>query len=60
MAAVLIATAATLGKSGGDHALDTVQEIARAITPFLGNFAGKLLFGLGMLGAALVARSSSR
>ena len=55
MAAVLVAVAATLGKAGGDHALDTVEEIVGAITPFLGNFAGKLLFCLGMSGAALVA-----
>jgi Mn2+/Fe2+ NRAMP family transporter len=55
MAAVLVATAATLGKAGGDRALDTVEEIVGAITPFFGDFAGKLLFGLGMAGAALVA-----
>ena len=55
MAAVLIAVAATLGKAGGDHALDTVEEIVGAITPFLGNFAGKLLFCLGMIGASTVA-----
>jgi len=55
MAAVLVAVAATLGKEGGDRALDTVEEIVGAITPFLGDFAGKLLFGLGMAGAALVA-----
>jgi Mn2+/Fe2+ NRAMP family transporter len=55
MGAVLIATAATLGKQGGDHALDTIEEIVGAITPFLGNFAGKLLFCLGMVGASTVA-----
>jgi Mn2+/Fe2+ NRAMP family transporter len=55
MAAVLVAVATTLGKAGGDHALDTVEEIVFAITPFLGNFVGKLLFCLGMAGAALVA-----
>ncbi|HME84805.1 MAG TPA: divalent metal cation transporter [Roseiarcus sp.] len=55
MAAVLVAVAATLGKEGGDRALDTVEEIVGAITPFLGDFAGKLLFCLGMAGAALVA-----
>jgi Mn2+/Fe2+ NRAMP family transporter len=55
MAAVLIATAATLGKAGGDHALDTIEEIVGAITPFLGNFTGKLLFCLGMVGASTVA-----
>ena len=55
MAAVLIATAATLAKAGGDHPLDTIEEIVGAITPFLGNFAGKLLFCLGMIGASMVA-----
>jgi Mn2+/Fe2+ NRAMP family transporter len=57
MASVLVATAATLGAAGASHDgdLDTVQQIAEAITPFLGNLGGKLLFGLGMVGAALVA-----
>jgi len=55
MACVLVAAAATLGKSGTNAALDTVQQIAQAITPFLGETTGKLLFGLGMTGAALVA-----
>ncbi len=55
MAAALAATAATLGKHGAKNALDTVEEIAAAITPFLGDFGGKLLFGLGMVGASLVA-----
>jgi Mn2+/Fe2+ NRAMP family transporter len=55
MAAVLIATAATLSGRTGSGALDTVQQIAEAITPFLGNVTGKLLFGLGLSGSALVA-----
>ena len=55
MAAALVAVAATLGRRGGAVALDTVEEIATAITPFLGDFGGKLLFGLGMAGASLVA-----
>ena len=55
MAAVLVATAATLGKSGGGQPLNTVQEISAAITPFLGRIGGNLLFGLGICGAALVA-----
>jgi Mn2+/Fe2+ NRAMP family transporter len=54
MAAVIVATAATIGKAGGDQSLDTVEQISGAITPFLGNFGGKLLFGLGMSGAAMV------
>ncbi|MDA3888585.1 MAG: divalent metal cation transporter [Allgaiera sp.] len=55
MAAVLISAAATFGRAGGQGALDTVQEIARALTPYLGEVNGRLLFALGMLGAALVA-----
>jgi NRAMP (natural resistance-associated macrophage protein)-like metal ion transporter len=55
MAAVLIATAATLGKAHTGAALDTVQQITEAITPFLGEGAGKLLFAMGMIGSALVA-----
>jgi Mn2+/Fe2+ NRAMP family transporter len=55
MAAVLIATAATLGHGSQSGSLDTVQQIAQAITPFLGETTGKLLFGLGLSGAAVVA-----
>lgn len=55
MAAVLIATAATLGKTNRGVALDTVQQIAQAITPFLGEGGGKILFAMGMIGSALVA-----
>ena len=55
MACVLVAMAATLGKAGTNATLDTVQQIAEAITPLLGEETGKLLFGLGMTGAALVA-----
>ncbi|MBV8657254.1 MAG: divalent metal cation transporter [Burkholderiales bacterium] len=55
MAAVLMATAATLAKAGSQAQLDTVQDIANAITPFLGQFNGRLLFAMGMTGAALVA-----
>ena len=55
MAAVLVAVAATIGKSGGDHPLNTVEDIVHAITPFVGDVGGRLLFGLGMSGAALVA-----
>ena len=55
MAAVLIATAATLGRSGRSESLGTVQQIAEAITPFLGKRIGTTMFALGMIGAALVA-----
>lgn len=55
MAAVLVATAATLGAANHGLALDSVQQIALAITPMMGPGVGKLLFALGMAGAALVA-----
>lgn len=55
MAAVLIATAATLGGATQSGSLDTVQQIAQAITPYLGETTGKLLFGLGLSGSAIVA-----
>ena len=55
MAGVLIAVAATLGKDGTRSSLETVQQIAQALTPFLGDTAGRILFGLGMAGSALVA-----
>lgn len=55
MGAVLVAAAATLGRAGSRHSLDTVQQIAQALTPFLGKTVGTLMFALGMIGAALVA-----
>jgi NRAMP (natural resistance-associated macrophage protein)-like metal ion transporter len=60
MAAVLIATAATIGKAGGGSSggagnLDSVGEMANALTPFLGPMAGRVIFGLGVTGAAMVA-----
>ncbi len=55
MAAVLVATAATIGRSNPHAPLNTVQQIADALTPFLGQQTGRLLFALGMSGAAAVA-----
>lgn len=55
MAAVLIATAATIGKTNPNAPLNTVHQISEALIPSLGNFAGKLLFAVGMTGAAMVA-----
>lgn len=55
MGAVLVATAATIGRTGVSHSLDTVQQIAQAVTPFVGEISGTILFALGMIGAALVA-----
>ena len=55
MAAVLIAAAATLGKTNAQAPLDTVGQIAQSLTPFLGASLGHTFFGLGVLGAAMVA-----
>ena len=35
--------------------MQTVGDISHALTPYLGHIGGTVLFGLGMLGAALVA-----
>lgn len=55
MAAVLVTTAATLGKIHSGAPLDTVEQISEALTPFLGSTAGHLLFALGITGSAMVA-----
>ncbi len=55
MAAILILAATTIGAKNSNVPLDTVQQIADALIPFLGSVWGKVIFGLGMLGAALVA-----
>ena len=55
MAAALVACAAVIG--GADHkvTLDTVGDMAAALTPLLGAAGGKLVFSLGVLGAGMVA-----
>jgi NRAMP (natural resistance-associated macrophage protein)-like metal ion transporter len=55
MAAVLIACAATIGKANPDASLTSVGQMAQALTPFLGTAVGNLVFGLGVLGAGMVA-----
>jgi len=55
MAAVLIACAATIGRSHPDATLATVGDMAQALTPFLGTAVGNLVFGAGVLGAGMVA-----
>jgi len=55
MASVLIATAAGLGVAARGFALDGVPQIADAFTQSLGSTTGRVLFGLGMSGSALVA-----
>jgi Mn2+/Fe2+ NRAMP family transporter len=55
MAAVLVATAATLGADASSQTLNDVPEIANALTPVLGYTLGKWGFVLGISGAAMVA-----
>lgn len=55
MAAVLVVAAAVLWNRHGRAPLDTVGQITQALTPSLGDTLGRTLFGLGMLGAAMVA-----
>ena len=55
MAAVLIATGATIHRADPHASLNTVQQIAHAITPFLGDTIGRVVFAAGMTGAAVVA-----
>lgn len=55
MSAILISSAATIGKTNPGMPLDNVQQISAALTPSLGETAGKLLFALGMSGSALIA-----
>ena len=55
MAAVLMAAAATLARQHSNEPLGSVGQIAGALTPVLGHALGTTAFGLGMLGAAMVA-----
>lgn len=55
MVAVVVATGATLGVAHPGDALNGVGEIASAMTPFLGHENALVFFGLGMVGAAVVA-----
>ncbi len=55
MAAVLIATAATIGTTNPHAPLDTVGQVSHVLTPFLGPWLGKVIYSLGILGAAAVA-----
>jgi Mn2+/Fe2+ NRAMP family transporter len=55
MAAVLVAAGATIGKLNPDAGLSTVGDIANVLGPVLGSETGRLVFGLAIIGAALVA-----
>jgi Mn2+/Fe2+ NRAMP family transporter len=55
MAAVLIATAATLGQNPGHAELNDVQQISETLVPNMGVTVGRTVFALGIIGAAMVA-----
>jgi Mn2+/Fe2+ NRAMP family transporter len=56
MVAMLVTTAATLWADDEQSVdLDTVEQISDAITPHLGEGAGRILFSLGIVGASLIA-----
>jgi len=55
MVAVVVAVAATIGRTNPGQSLNDVQQIAQALTPFLGQVGGKVIFGLGMIGASFIA-----
>jgi Mn2+/Fe2+ NRAMP family transporter len=55
MVAVVVASAATLGVTHQGRALDSIGAIANALTPFLGHRDAVIFFGLGMIGASVVA-----
>jgi Mn2+/Fe2+ NRAMP family transporter len=55
MIAVVITVATTIGTHNPGASLNTVGQISEALTPYLGRVGGTVVFGVGMLGAALVA-----
>ncbi len=55
MIAVVVTVAATIGRLRPGASLGTVGEISAGLQPSLGVLGAKVLFGAGMLGAALVA-----
>jgi len=55
MAAVLIATGAVLSGHRGNSNLENVPQIADALAPTLGYNVGRVVFAMGLAGAALVA-----
>jgi len=51
----VVVTAANTAHRSGHHTLTQVQQIAAELVPFLGSLGAKLVFGLGLAGAAFVA-----
>jgi Mn2+/Fe2+ NRAMP family transporter len=55
MISVIVALAATVGRTSPNAPLTSVGQIASAIAPFLGSAAAKILVGAAILGGALVS-----
>jgi Mn2+/Fe2+ NRAMP family transporter len=55
MAAVLVAAAATIAPHHLTANLTSVGDLSAALTPYLGLGVGRLVFGLGIIGAGMVA-----
>jgi len=55
MAVILVLTGATIGLVHPNASLATVQQISDTLTPLVGTYGGRVLFALGIGGAALVA-----
>ena len=55
MIGVLVAVAATIGRANPNTPLDTVQDISKALTPFLGTTMGRVVFAAALGGAAIIA-----
>jgi len=55
MVVMVLAFAATVGLSHHHAVLDTVGELSSALRPFIGSVGAKVLLGVAVLGAALVA-----
>ncbi|HXX38428.1 MAG TPA: divalent metal cation transporter [bacterium] len=52
---VIVATAATIGRTDPSRSLNDIREISRALQPFLGWAGARVVFGLGMVGASFIA-----
>lgn len=55
MIAVIVTTAATIGRVHPGQSLSGIEQIGQGLVPFMGFWGAKLAFGLGLVGASLVA-----
>ncbi len=55
MAAILVATAATIGIRNPAVPLNAIQQIAHAFLPYLGYSGGRVVGSLGIIGAGMIA-----